>query len=54
MPIKMAAPDVAWPTLFGRTNTGIVSSNSTQGLSLCPHFSMSCAGNDLADKTTDA
>jgi hypothetical protein len=29
-------------TVFGRSNTGIVGSNPTRGMDVCPRFSASC------------
>jgi hypothetical protein len=41
LPVPMAA----WSkvgTVFNRTNTGIVASNPTRGMDMCPRFSVLC------------
>jgi hypothetical protein len=40
-PVPMAEQSEA-RTVFGRSNTGIVGSNRTRGIDVCPHFSVLC------------
>jgi hypothetical protein len=50
MPVPMAARSKAC-TVFGHSNTGILGSNPTQGMDVCPRFSVlvfSCIGRGLA------
>jgi hypothetical protein len=41
LPVPMAERSKA-PTVFGRSNTGIMGSNPTRGMDVCPRFSMLC------------